>query len=143
MKKLLGIFILGAIVLLTACGQTAPATTSVSSVSADTQQTGKAVGAGFRMATSPDFTCYGSGNAEGFYSVVANDDGSKNILYTDYASASQVYLCNQPNCEHDSEKCTAWVAPFEGSVTPVATENNLFLLYSGTTQNAKIGRAHV
>lgn len=49
-----------------------------------------------------------------------------------------VYLCNQPNCEHDSEKCTAWVAPFEGSVTPVATENNLFLIYSGTTQNAKI-----
>lgn len=138
MKKRFVAMLAALLWLLVACGQTAPATTVVSSVSADTQQTGKAVGAGFRMATSPDFTCTGSGNAEGFYSVVANDDGSKNILYTDYASASQVYLCNQPNCEHDSEKCTAWVAPFEGSVTPVATENNLFLIYSGTTQNAKI-----
>lgn len=83
MKKRFVAMLAALLCLLVACGQTAPATTSVSSVSADTQQTGKAVGAGFQMATSPDFTCTGSGNAEGFYSVVANDDGSKSILVED------------------------------------------------------------
>lgn len=95
----------------------------------------------FEMVSSPDLTSYGSGTAEGFYSVFSNEDGSRSLLYVDYASASQVYLCAQPNCEHNSESCPAWVAPFSGMVTVAAGEKELFLLYNGYGGGVRIERA--
>ena len=59
------------------------------------------------------------GRRRGFYSVVSNEDQSKNLMYIDYASKKQVYLCDQPNCTHDSEQCNSWIAPCGGTVVPV------------------------
>ena len=95
----------------------------------------------FEMICSPDLTSYGSGNAEGFYSVFPNEDDSRNILYVDYATASQVYLCAQPNCEHNSENCPSWIAPFGGTVTAAACEDELFLFYNGYGGGTRIERA--
>ena len=53
-------------------------------------------GESFQMISSFDPTSYGSGNQKGFYSVFLNDDGSSNIMYTDYATQTQVYLCAKP-----------------------------------------------
>ncbi len=92
------------------------------------------------MISSFDPTSYGSGNQKGFYSVFLNDDGSSNIMYTDYATQTQVYLCAKPNCEHDSDACTSWIAPFAGTIVPAATEKDLFLIYSSREERPKIER---
>lgn len=48
---------------------------------------------------------------QGYY-YVANDgfmreDGvySRNVMYMDYATRQELYLCNRPGCEHMSEEC--------------------------------------
>ena len=86
----------------------------------------------FQMISSADITSYGSGNSAGYYGIYINADASKNILYTDYETASQVYLCNQPNCMHDTETCTSWIPPDTGKVVAAATDELLFLLVSNS-----------
>lgn len=74
----------------------------------------------------------GFGTANGFYDQFAVTGGSTNIIYTDYASAQRVYLCNQPNCAHNDDTCTSWFKIFGDAV--VFADNNsgkVFLLSSG------------
>lgn len=92
----------------------------------------------FHMALPCDITVYGSGNDAGFYEVFANDDTSKNIMYTDYATLSQVYLCSKPSCAHDNESCTSWIKPMGGTVYPVALNGRLALIYSNRDDFSRI-----
>lgn len=85
----------------------------------------------FDMILSTDLTTFGAGNANGFYEIFENPDASKNIMYTDYATCKQIYLCAQPNCEHKDETCKSWIAPNSGHSYLAATENNLLLLFDG------------
>ena len=32
-----------------------------------------------------------------------------NLMYTDYASHTRVYLCNTPGCAHNNENCTSYI----------------------------------
>lgn len=84
----------------------------------------------FTLISSPDQRSYGSGNRFGYYGVFENQDGSRNILYTDYATAAQVILCEQPNCNHDTASCASWIAPGPESVIAAASDEHLFLLTS-------------
>ncbi len=43
---------------------------------------------------------------EGFYQLVHVYDTSY-VVYNDFASMQQVFLCSSPNCEHNDETCTA------------------------------------
>lgn len=129
------------LLLLTCCSAPAPSGESGLAAPEETPLPQKGFEAPFEMISSPDRTSYGSGTREGFYSAFLNEDDSRNILYVDYASASQVYLCAQPNCEHNSESCSAWIAPFGGTVTMAAGEKELFLLYNGYGGGACIERA--
>lgn len=92
----------------------------------------------FHMALPCDITVYGSGNDAGFYEVFTNDDTSKNIMYTDYATQSQIYLCSAPSCAHDNESCTTWIKPMGGTVYPVALNAGLALLYSNRDDFLKL-----
>lgn len=92
----------------------------------------------FTMISPPEYTSYGSGNSKGFYSIIPNADHSGNILYADYATGSQVYLCSRPNCEHNSDACTSWIPPFTGTIVPAATETQLFLICSGGNTRPEI-----
>lgn len=127
--------------LLTCCSAHAPTATSGTPAPEEKPQPQAAFELPFAMISSPDLTSYGSGTPEGFYSAFLNEDGSRNLLYVDYASAAQVYLCAQPNCEHNSESCPAWIAPFGGTVTVAASETELFLLYNGYGGGVRIERA--
>ena len=84
------------------------------------------------MATASQVMVYGSGNDNGFYEVYLNDDSSMNLMYTDYASANQIYLCSRSNCSHCDETCSSWIAPYGGMVFPVAMNDNLALVYCST-----------
>lgn len=95
-------------------------------------------GTPFQMISSPDITSYGSGNSSGYYGIYSNPDGSRNILYTDYETASQVYLCNQPSCAHNTESCASWLSPNTWKVIAAATDEHLFLLHSDPRNAARI-----
>ena len=92
----------------------------------------------FHVALPCEVTVYGSGNAKGFYEVFSNNDLSKNIMYTDYATQKQIYLCSQPSCAHNNEICTSWIPPGEYTVYPVALDEGIALLYSGRNDFSKI-----
>lgn len=95
----------------------------------------------FELALPCEVTIYGSGNETGFYEVFSNDDLSKNIMYTDYATQRQIYLCSQPNCMHNSETCTSWIEPNAGMVYPVALNDGVALIYSNLNDFSKIETA--
>ena len=66
----------------------------------------------FKIAADNGYPVEGYGNDDGFYSLRRNQetdsqDMSCNILYIDYATKKQIYLCAQPNCGHDNETCTS------------------------------------
>ena len=88
----------------------------------------------FRAATFsyPDDGC---GNDDGFYSIRRNDwtdpdDHSSSILYIDYATKKQIYLCAQPNCNHKNETCTSWIAPDTGRGVIVLAGDKLAMIYT-------------
>lgn len=81
----------------------------------------------------------GSGSKDGYYTMseTSRQDGSTNILYSDYQSQRTIYLCNQANCTHDSSSCTSWV-PFSGGGTvPLVVGERLVLAYFGNTAYAE------
>lgn len=45
----------------------------------------------------------------GFYQLDMHSGGYDNILYSDYSSLEQVYLCNRPDCLHNDKSCTSYV----------------------------------
>lgn len=51
----------------------------------------------------------GDGNDDGYYRLLRNDDGYTNILYTDYSTGKEVYLCNKPECHHKDDTCTSYL----------------------------------
>lgn len=92
----------------------------------------------FALITVPEMTVYGSGNDKGFYEIFQNEDQSRNIMYSDYTTCNQIYLCSQPNCAHDNESCTSWIAPCAGNVYPAAIGDKLFIVYSLSDQKSFI-----
>lgn len=92
----------------------------------------------FALITVPEMTVYGSGNDKGFYEIFQNEDQSRNIMYSDYTTCNQIYLCSQPNCAHDNESCTSWIAPCAGNVYPAAIGDKLFIVYSLSDQTSFI-----
>lgn len=72
------------------------------------------------------------GTEAGAYRLVYRADGSSNITYIDYATRSEIYLCNRPNCTHDNESCTSWL-PMDGISKDVfAAGDHLVILYHGS-----------
>lgn len=57
------------------------------------------------------------GTDHGYYYI--NEAGT-NLMYIDYASKQEVYLCNSPGCKHDTEECASYIGS-EGGL-----ENSLF-----------------
>jgi hypothetical protein len=72
------------------------------------------------------------GTKAGAYRIIYRADGSSNITYIDYATCSEIYLCNRPNCTHDNESCTSWL-PMDGISKDVfAAGDHLVILYHGS-----------
>ena len=65
---------------------------------------------------------------KGYY-YINNED---NIKYFDYLAKKEIYLCNKPNCKHDTEECSSYL--------DATKSNNLFVyndflyLISGTNE---------
>ena len=67
---------------------------------------------------------------EGLYLIRCLDGLSANLFYVDVQSGQEVFLCNQPNCTHDSEACLSYVAIPDGLSIPGLAyyKDSLFLV---------------
>ena len=68
------------------------------------------------IAANVDF---GLANGNGYYQVLdrmwnlaeqlEKREFDKNIVFIDYVSATRVYLCQDPSCNHDTENCSSFI----------------------------------
>lgn len=77
---------------------------------------------------------------KGYYYISDGDDRN-NIKYFDYSAKKEIYLCNKPNCNHDTEECSSYLDMSE--TNELFVYNNYLYLISGTgsvvTISATIG----
>ena len=82
----------------------------------------------------------GDGDENGYYYMSQRADGSFNIRYVDYASRSEVVLCNRPECTHRDESCTAW-RPYGGSEAgAIPIGDALYTIFYGSAQEGDFAR---
>ncbi|MBD5095267.1 MAG: hypothetical protein HDT26_13545 [Subdoligranulum sp.] len=74
---------------------------------------------------------WGCSSETGFYSLLGRSDGSVNICYLDYASRREIILCGSPDCLHNTESCTGWIAPGNGAAIPFVDGDHLYLAFLG------------
>lgn len=55
---------------------------------------------------------------KGYY-YINNEDNGNNIKFFDYSAKKEIYLCNKPNCKHDTKECSSYLN--------IAEANNLFV----------------
>lgn len=67
---------------------------------------------------------------QGYYYIHMATEKS-NIKYFDYATKKEIYLCNKPNCQHDTEKCYSYL-PITGESEIFVYQNHLYLISSTT-----------
>lgn len=75
----------------------------------------------------------------GYYELLLSADGTaNNILYTDFATKLRIYLCNAPNCTHDSDSCTSWSNYVAGGSYLFASPDGqkLYYVQRGTEDSA-------
>ena len=74
---------------------------------------------------------------EGYYYISTTDHGDGNgvtinLMYLDYNSRKEMFLCNQPGCTHDTDGCNSLLADVHMGDTQVLfiSKNRLYLLVS-------------
>ena len=116
-----------AALLCTACSapQTAVSATDAQSnaASAATKQTAKPL-----TVLRDDYSMTAE-NEGGFYTVESPQSNQyQNIMYYDYNTMAQRYLCDVPNCTHDHKGCTSFLST-TGGTFPMAFGDKLYVLY--------------
>lgn len=51
----------------------------------------------------------GANTKDGYYTISTDENGMMNIMYVDYKTKKQIYLCDKSQCEHDNDKCTSFI----------------------------------
>ena len=68
---------------------------------------------------------------KGYYYI--SDEGS-NIKYFDYATKKEIYLCNKPNCKHNTKDCSSYLDSSEFYEMFVYKDYIYLISASGSTQ---------
>lgn len=69
--------------------------------------------------------------ANGFYTI--NDEGD-HIMYYDYQTQKEIYLCNKPNCKHEDHTCTSYLD--NGELNEIfCYDNHLYLVNAQAAGN--------
>ncbi len=67
------------------------------------------------------------------YYYINDGDNENNIKYFDYSAKKEIYLCNKPNCKHNTKECSSYLNIAEANDLFVY-DNNLYLISgSGST----------
>lgn len=81
-------------------------------------QAGSNGGAAPTAQTGKELTACTTVADKGLYSVEVYRAGIANIMYLDFATGQQVFLCNRPECKHDNESCNAYISNEGDNCTP-------------------------
>ncbi len=75
------------------------------------------------------------GTEDGYYYVMYHH-GNSNLMYTDYATMQQIYLCSTPNCTHSDESCPSFLG--QKSLAPIAqlSTGELLMMQTVYTETA-------
>lgn len=76
---------------------------------------------------------------EGYYYITENqselskDLWGRHIMYMDFATKKEVYLCNEPGCKHKDKNCTSVLSGDEvtGDILVFVMEGRLYLICKG------------
>lgn len=79
----------------------------------------------------------GYSSANGYYRIITRENATANLCYIDFATNKEIYLCNQPNCSHDSESCTSFIPFSNGVMLPVPISDKIVLLHGGNPSYAE------
>ena len=131
-RPIAALLAVGCTLILSACGKV-PASSAASGAAPS-----------FSPSFSPASTVQGvewlSDRADGYcstsgmyHAIQREDQLAQNLFYIDFASGQEIYLCNQPNCTHDSESCPSWL-PLSGAITRVVpVGDKVVILYGGVS----------
>lgn len=121
MKKLIAI--LTVFIVLTGC-----ANKSSSLISSDNSNLKLVTGRDGIMGTTIAY------NRDGRYRIDINSDGTSNIMYTDFASGVDTYLCGRPECTHDDESCTSYISSSLGGNMLFLAQDKIYIYHQGLPQ---------
>ena len=80
---------------------------------------------------------YNTQSDAGYYEIFQNGSSGCNILYTDFATQTRVFLCSRPECTHRDDSCTSWISNTNGGILLMAYKDNLYFFQTGgPRQNA-------
>lgn len=79
---------------------------------------------GMKLITSSNYNF----SDKGYYYEYFGSEGM-NIKFFDYNSKKEIFLCNKPNCNHDTESCNSFM-DFSSEPSIFAYNNNLYTILS-------------
>lgn len=82
----------------------------------------------------------GAPNSNGFYYVQPQKNGYANIMYIDYTTNSYLPLCSRPECKHNDESCTSFLAWVGGY--PLLMTNSKYLIMLKSNVGMEYGEKH-
>lgn len=139
MKKLLSLLCCVLLLALSACSAE---DVQPSQVPAEKESQSSASGA--KMQVKLLESMYGLQNTasteNGTFVWDMRPDNGSNITYIDYNTQSQIYLCNQPSCKHNSENCTSWFSCFGGYLFLSPDEQTLYCVEVATPTGSPVDK---
>ena len=88
----------------------------------------------YRIAARPDVITRGSSSDKGFFQIFSHTDGHSNLMFIDYATAQQVFVCSSPSCNHKDETCSSYIESDGYTVFPAVYGNTILLVYNSLNQ---------
>lgn len=79
-------------------------------------------------------SCY-SENGYYYLSPELMMQGACNLKYVDFATQQEIFLCDAPNCTHNTASCSSYIPDMYECVNVLVHENHLFLVYWGWSGN--------
>lgn len=98
-------------------------------------------GDAFELVVPCENTVYGSGNKDGYYQIIANSDGSHNVVFIDYKTRQQIYLCADANCQHNTDQCSSWFPADDTQIWPIACDDQIFFVHNSWVSTSYIEKA--
>lgn len=117
---------------LTACGKQEPASVPQQEAPAQAQVSTAASGEQLHYAVPGLWAC----GSQGAYVLQQFYGDAMNLLYLDYASQQEIFVCSRPECSHSDESCTSYI-PFSGNFDHpmiACVNDTLYLLQSAATE---------
>ena len=96
----------------------------------------------FELVVPCEDTVYGSGNKDGYYQIIANSDGSHNVVFIDYKTCQQIYLCADANCQHNTDHCSSWFPADDTQIWPIACDDQIFFVHNSWVSTSYIEKAN-